>query len=120
MAESKGGKAESGKSRISKNLLRPEAETGELATHILGRAESGQGQNRTGDTRLFRPLLYRLSYLSPKYNAVNISKISSLSKDFLQLKKRIQNTEFRMFDAPAISNNTFCLPYSEFCILLLK
>jgi len=25
-----------------------------------------------------------------------------------------------MFDAPAISNNTFCLPYSEFCILLLK
>jgi hypothetical protein len=24
----------------------------------------GQGQNRTGDTRLFRPLLYRLSYLS--------------------------------------------------------
>lgn len=24
----------------------------------------GQGRNRTGDTRLFRPLLYRLSYLS--------------------------------------------------------
>ena len=24
----------------------------------------GQGQNRTGDTRLFRPLLYQLSYLS--------------------------------------------------------
>ena len=27
-------------------------------------AHCGQGQNRTGDTRLFRPLLYRLSYLS--------------------------------------------------------
>jgi hypothetical protein len=25
-------------------------------------ASRGQGQNRTGDTRLFRPLLYRLSY----------------------------------------------------------
>lgn len=28
---------------------------------------SGQGQNRTGDTRLFRPLLYRLSYLSENF-----------------------------------------------------
>ena len=26
--------------------------------------KSGQGRNRTGDTRLFRPLLYQLSYLS--------------------------------------------------------
>ncbi len=25
---------------------------------------SGQGQNRTGDTRIFSPLLYRLSYLT--------------------------------------------------------
>ena len=25
---------------------------------------SGQGRNRTGDTRIFSPLLYQLSYLS--------------------------------------------------------
>src|SRR6185503_421711 len=25
---------------------------------------SGQGRNRTGDTRIFRPLLYQLSYLA--------------------------------------------------------
>ena len=25
----------------------------------------GQGQNRTADTRIFSPLLYRLSYLAP-------------------------------------------------------
>ena len=29
----------------------------------LGR-ESGQGQNRTADTRIFSPLLYQLSYLA--------------------------------------------------------
>ena len=34
----------------------------------------GQGQNRTGDTRLFRPLLYRLSYLS---EFTEVSKHSS-------------------------------------------
>ena len=28
---------------------------------------SGQGQNRTADTRLFRPLLYQLSYLSENF-----------------------------------------------------
>jgi hypothetical protein len=33
----------------------------------LGVAFCGQGQNRTGDTRLFRPLLYQLSYLSEFY-----------------------------------------------------
>src|SRR2546426_9116188 len=27
-------------------------------------AESGQGQNRTADTRIFSPLLYQLSYLA--------------------------------------------------------
>ena len=26
--------------------------------------ESGQGRNRTGDTRIFSPLLYQLSYLA--------------------------------------------------------
>jgi hypothetical protein len=28
-------------------------------------AASGQGQNRTADTRIFSPLLYQLSYLAP-------------------------------------------------------
>ena len=28
-------------------------------------AKSGQGRNRTGDTRIFSPLLYQLSYPSP-------------------------------------------------------
>lgn len=27
-------------------------------------AKNGQGRNRTGDTRIFSPLLYQLSYLS--------------------------------------------------------
>jgi hypothetical protein len=31
---------------------------------ISGKIESGQGQNRTADTRIFSPLLYRLSYLA--------------------------------------------------------
>ncbi len=28
------------------------------------RKKDGQSQNRTGDTRIFSPLLYRLSYLA--------------------------------------------------------
>ena len=32
-----------------------------------GRVVSGQGQNRTADTRIFSPLLYQLSYLAPRY-----------------------------------------------------
>ena len=31
---------------------------------IFKRRECGQGQNRTADTRIFSPLLYRLSYLA--------------------------------------------------------
>ena len=27
--------------------------------------QNGQGRNRTGDTRIFSPLLYQLSYLAP-------------------------------------------------------
>ncbi len=30
-------------------------------------AASGQGRNRTGDTRIFSPLLYQLSYLAELY-----------------------------------------------------
>lgn len=37
-----------------------------------GLLRCGQGRNRTADTRLFRPLLYRLSYLSKKFlNSAN-------------------------------------------------
>jgi hypothetical protein len=28
----------------------------------------GEAQNRTGDTRIFSPLLYRLSYLAPRFS----------------------------------------------------
>jgi hypothetical protein len=31
---------------------------------ISKRGKCGQGQNRTADTRIFSPLLYRLSYLA--------------------------------------------------------
>ncbi len=31
---------------------------------LLACARSGQGQNRTADTRIFSPLLYQLSYLA--------------------------------------------------------
>jgi hypothetical protein len=30
---------------------------------VLGGINGAQGQNRTADTRIFNPLLYRLSYL---------------------------------------------------------
>ena len=33
-------------------------------TLIAGKPLSGQGQNRTADTRIFSPLLYQLSYLA--------------------------------------------------------
>jgi hypothetical protein len=48
---------------------------------------SGQGQNRTADTRLFRPLLYRLSYLSRK--SFNIR--SSL----FVIRNSVVNNEYR-------------------------
>ena len=31
--------------------------------------QGGQGQNRTADTRIFSPLLYRLSYLASEGSA---------------------------------------------------
>ena len=34
----------------------------------VGEIDGGQGRNRTTDTRIFSPLLYRLSYLAPVYN----------------------------------------------------
>ena len=39
---------------------------------------SGDGRNRTADTRIFSPLLYRLSYITNftgrKYNIISISE----------------------------------------------
>ena len=34
---------------------------------LLEQADGAQGRNRTTDTRIFNPLLYRLSYLGVKY-----------------------------------------------------
>ena len=34
-----------------------------------GNEDGGQGRNRTADTGIFSPLLYRLSYLAPKGSA---------------------------------------------------
>jgi hypothetical protein len=36
----------------------------EANIHLLRGVGYGQGQNRTADTRIFSPLLYRLSYLA--------------------------------------------------------
>ncbi len=33
-------------------------------SEVVQRVNGGQGQNRTADTRIFNPLLYRLSYLA--------------------------------------------------------
>lgn len=41
----------------------------------------GQSRNRTGDTRIFSPLLYRLSYLA-KSKESNIDSQTILFKDF--------------------------------------
>jgi hypothetical protein len=34
-------------------------------------SRSGQGQNRTADTRIFSPLLYQLSYLARTHKSKN-------------------------------------------------
>ncbi len=36
-------------------------------------AASGQGQNRTADTRIFSPLLYQLSYLAEPMQEKNLA-----------------------------------------------
>ncbi len=38
-----------------------------------GRVVSGQGQNRTADTRIFSPLLYQLSYLAEPMQEKNLA-----------------------------------------------
>jgi hypothetical protein len=38
--------------------------SGHLPDHRIPREIRGQGRNRTGDTRIFNPLLYQLSYLA--------------------------------------------------------
>lgn len=48
--------------------------------------DGGQGRNRTADTRIFNPLLYRLSYLA---------KIDSLHGRELFIERRIKPTHSR-------------------------
>ena len=38
-----------------------------------GGKDGGQGENRTPDTRIFNPLLYRLSYLAGKGRYLNLA-----------------------------------------------
>src|SRR5918994_1202227 len=38
------------------------------------RGKCGQGQNRTADTRIFSPLLYRLSYLAKEFESEILRK----------------------------------------------
>src|SRR4051794_19815446 len=50
---------------LGQQLQRSFATTYAQATSTLGCSySSGQGQNRTADTRIFSPLLYQLSYLA--------------------------------------------------------
>ena len=49
---------------------------------LLFRATGAEAQNRTGDTRIFSPLLYRLSYLGTK-NRICLFEGSILVKAFL-------------------------------------
>ena len=52
--------------------------TAELFPHVHG----ASGQNRTVDTRIFSPLLYRLSYRGEKYiNKSNYLKIGKKNGD---------------------------------------
>jgi hypothetical protein len=45
--------------RVTDDEIRP-------ISHETGVSECAESQNRTGDTRFFRPVLYRLSYLGKK------------------------------------------------------
>jgi hypothetical protein len=40
----------------------------------------GRGQNRTADTRIFNPLLYRLSYPASMQNVYNHLQVAHYSK----------------------------------------
>ena len=45
---------------------------------------SAEGQNRTADTRIFSPLLYRLSYLGPIKNKVCPIRSPDFCQDFFK------------------------------------
>ena len=47
----------------------------------------GQGRDRTGDTRIFSPLLYQLSYLATSYGASPSQNSSEHSPHHLGLGK---------------------------------
>ena len=43
-----------------------------VCQQMADKKESGQGRDRTGDTRIFSPLLYLLSYLTISWNVLAI------------------------------------------------
>jgi hypothetical protein len=47
--------------------------TVEMHAELTRCATSGQGQNRTADTRIFSPLLYQLSYLAETMQEKNLA-----------------------------------------------
>ena len=51
----------------------------------------GRGQNRTADTRIFNPLLYRLSYSATRFQWCSPPKPASLSQSFVLRKQEMQN-----------------------------
>src|SRR5258707_15610777 len=48
-------------------------QTDEMRAELTACATSGQGQNRTADTRIFSPLLYQLSYLAEPMQLKNLA-----------------------------------------------
>jgi hypothetical protein len=51
----------------------------------------GRGQNRTADTRIFNPLLYRLSYSATRFRWCSLPKPASLSETLTLRKQQMQN-----------------------------
>ncbi len=59
---------------------------------FLYRMRGGPGQNRTGDTRIFNPLLYRLSYRAKKARIKPMALLIVKAKRILKTEKsRIRN-----------------------------
>jgi hypothetical protein len=55
------------------------------------RGGGGRGQNRTADTRIFNPLLYRLSYSATRFQWSSPPKPASLSETLALRKQEMQN-----------------------------
>jgi len=64
-----------------------------LLLHVFtcSKVGGGRGQNRTADTRIFNPLLYRLSYSATRFQWYSPPKPASLSESFALRKQEMQN-----------------------------